>query len=112
MGVKVAPVKSPGLTEGKCVHEATCSTSFCLSGRGVSCPLTDTPTVQHRERRCLLVLIATPGSAEALADAAFRAEVEERIAGLHRIGRPVDVAGAVGFLASPAGRRSSRARPS
>ena len=46
--------------------------------------------------------IATPGTAEALADAAFRAEVEERIAGLHRIGRPVDVAGAVVFLASPA----------
>ena len=64
--------------------------------------MTDTPTVQHRERRCLLVLIATPGIAEALADAAFRAEVEERIAGLHRIGRPIEVAGAVVFLASPA----------
>jgi NAD(P)-dependent dehydrogenase (short-subunit alcohol dehydrogenase family) len=42
---------------------------------------------------------ATPGTTEALADAVFRAEVEERIAGLHRIGRPVDVAGAVVFLA-------------
>lgn len=46
--------------------------------------------------------IATPGTAEALADAAFRAEVVERIAGLHRIGQPMDVAGAVVFLASPA----------
>src|SRR5205823_9912123 len=46
--------------------------------------------------------IGTPGAAEALADAAFRAEVEERIAGLHRIGRPVDVAGAVVFPAQPA----------
>jgi NAD(P)-dependent dehydrogenase (short-subunit alcohol dehydrogenase family) len=46
--------------------------------------------------------IATPGTEEALADPAFRADVEERIAALHRIGRPVDVAGAVVFLASPA----------
>jgi NAD(P)-dependent dehydrogenase (short-subunit alcohol dehydrogenase family) len=46
--------------------------------------------------------IATPGTDEALADPDFRADVEERIAALHRIGRPVDVAGAVVFLASPA----------
>jgi NAD(P)-dependent dehydrogenase (short-subunit alcohol dehydrogenase family) len=46
--------------------------------------------------------IATPGTEEALADPGFRADVEERIAALHRIGRPVDVAGAVVFLASPA----------
>lgn len=46
--------------------------------------------------------IETPGTAPALADATFRAEVEERIAALHRIGQPMDVAGAVVFLASPA----------
>jgi NAD(P)-dependent dehydrogenase (short-subunit alcohol dehydrogenase family) len=46
--------------------------------------------------------IATPGTDEALSDPAFRADVIERIAGLHRIGEPVDVAGAVVFLASPA----------
>ena len=46
--------------------------------------------------------IRTPGTAAALADPAFAAEVEERIAGVHRIGEPVDVAGAVVFLASPA----------
>ena len=46
--------------------------------------------------------IRTPGTAPALADAAFKADVEERIAGLHRIGEPVDVAGAVVYLASPA----------
>jgi NAD(P)-dependent dehydrogenase (short-subunit alcohol dehydrogenase family) len=46
--------------------------------------------------------IATPGTDEALSDTAFRADVIERIAGLHRIGEPVDVAGAVVFLASPA----------
>jgi NAD(P)-dependent dehydrogenase (short-subunit alcohol dehydrogenase family) len=46
--------------------------------------------------------VATPGTEPALADPEFRADVEERIAGLHRIGRPVDVTGAVVFLASPA----------
>ena len=46
--------------------------------------------------------IATPGTEPALADPKFRADVEERIAGLHRIGTPMDVAGAIIFLASPA----------
>jgi NAD(P)-dependent dehydrogenase (short-subunit alcohol dehydrogenase family) len=46
--------------------------------------------------------IRTPGTEEMLADDAFRAEVEERIAALHRIGEPEDVAGAVVFLCSPA----------
>jgi NAD(P)-dependent dehydrogenase (short-subunit alcohol dehydrogenase family) len=46
--------------------------------------------------------IATPGTEPALANEAFRADVIERIAGLHRIGQPMEVAGAVVFLASPA----------
>jgi NAD(P)-dependent dehydrogenase (short-subunit alcohol dehydrogenase family) len=46
--------------------------------------------------------IRTPGTAEALSDPAFEADVVERIAGLHRVGEPVDVAGAVVYLASPA----------
>lgn len=46
--------------------------------------------------------IRTPGTAPMLADATFKADVEERIAALHRIGEPVDVAGAVVYLASPA----------
>jgi NAD(P)-dependent dehydrogenase (short-subunit alcohol dehydrogenase family) len=46
--------------------------------------------------------IRTPGTEEALADPVFKAEVLERIAGVHRIGEPMDVAGAVVFLASPA----------
>jgi NAD(P)-dependent dehydrogenase (short-subunit alcohol dehydrogenase family) len=46
--------------------------------------------------------IRTPGTAAALADPTFEAEVMDRIAGLHRIGEPVEVAGAVVFLASPA----------
>lgn len=46
--------------------------------------------------------IHTPGTAPALEDPEFRADVIERIAALHRIGEPVEVAGAVVFLASPA----------
>jgi NAD(P)-dependent dehydrogenase (short-subunit alcohol dehydrogenase family) len=46
--------------------------------------------------------ITTPGTDEALADPVFRADVIDRIAGLHRIGEPSDVTGAVVFLASPA----------
>jgi len=46
--------------------------------------------------------IETPGTDECLSDPAFRADVVERIAALHHIGQPMDVAGAVVFLASPA----------
>jgi NAD(P)-dependent dehydrogenase (short-subunit alcohol dehydrogenase family) len=46
--------------------------------------------------------IHTPGTESALADPAFRADTIERIAALHRIGEPMEVAGAVVFLASPA----------
>lgn len=45
--------------------------------------------------------INTPGTAEALEDDAFRADVLSRIA-LGRIGEPMEVASAVVFLASPA----------
>jgi NAD(P)-dependent dehydrogenase (short-subunit alcohol dehydrogenase family) len=46
--------------------------------------------------------IRTPGTLGALSDPAFERDVTERIAALHRIGEPMDVAGAVVFLASPA----------
>jgi NAD(P)-dependent dehydrogenase (short-subunit alcohol dehydrogenase family) len=46
--------------------------------------------------------IHTPGTEQALADPTFRGDVIERIAALHRIGEPREVAGAVVFLASPA----------
>jgi NAD(P)-dependent dehydrogenase (short-subunit alcohol dehydrogenase family) len=46
--------------------------------------------------------IHTPGTESALANPEFRADVIERIAALHRIGEPMDVAGAVVFLASSA----------
>ena len=46
--------------------------------------------------------IHTPGTESALADPAFRQDVVDRIAAFHRIGEPIEVAGAVVFLASPA----------
>jgi NAD(P)-dependent dehydrogenase (short-subunit alcohol dehydrogenase family) len=46
--------------------------------------------------------IRTPGTEAALEDPEFRSDVIERIAALHRIGEPMDVAGAVVFLASSA----------
>ena len=46
--------------------------------------------------------IHTPGTESCLANPEFRADVIERIAALHRIGEPMDVAGAVIFLASNA----------
>ena len=46
--------------------------------------------------------IVTPGTEAALADPAMKADILERIAGLHRVGHPMDVAGAIIFLASPA----------
>ena len=46
--------------------------------------------------------IETPGTTPALSKPEFHAEVIERIAALHRIGTPIEVSGAVVFLASPA----------
>ena len=46
--------------------------------------------------------IHTPGTEPALSDPAFHAETVSKIAALHRIGEPTEVAGAVVFLASPA----------
>ena len=46
--------------------------------------------------------IVTPGTAAALDDPVMKADILERIAALHRVGDPTDVAGAVVFLASPA----------
>jgi NAD(P)-dependent dehydrogenase (short-subunit alcohol dehydrogenase family) len=46
--------------------------------------------------------IRTPGTESVLSDPQFRADVIERIAALHRIGEPIEVAGVVVSLASPA----------
>jgi NAD(P)-dependent dehydrogenase (short-subunit alcohol dehydrogenase family) len=45
--------------------------------------------------------IRTPGTESCLSDPAFRSNVVDRIAALHRVGEPMEVAGAVVFLASP-----------
>ncbi len=44
--------------------------------------------------------VETDGTAPALSDPAFRADTVERVAALHRIGQPEEVATAVAFLAS------------
>jgi NAD(P)-dependent dehydrogenase (short-subunit alcohol dehydrogenase family) len=46
--------------------------------------------------------IRTPGTESCLANSEFHSDVIERIAALHRIGDPMDVAGVVVFLASRA----------
>jgi NAD(P)-dependent dehydrogenase (short-subunit alcohol dehydrogenase family) len=46
--------------------------------------------------------IHTPGTEQALSNPQFRDDVIDRIAALHRIGEPMEVAGAVVFLASSA----------
>jgi len=46
--------------------------------------------------------IVTPGTAPALENADFKADVIERIAALHRLGQPMDVARVIVFLASSA----------
>src|SRR5207245_11622893 len=54
--------------------------------------------------------IRTPGTEGALANPEFRSDVIERIAALHRIGEPMDVAGAGVFLASSPGSLSTGGR--
>lgn len=79
---------------------------YCLTKAGIA-HLTKCLAVEWGKHNITVNAVAptfirTPGTEEALADAGFRADVIERVAGLHRIGEPVDVAGAVVFLASPA----------
>ena len=45
--------------------------------------------------------IRTPGTESVLADPAFRSDIVERIAALHRIGEPMDVAGTMPFFLPP-----------
>lgn len=79
---------------------------YCLSKAAVS-HMTKCFAVEwgmHNVRvNCVApTFIRTDGTAVALADPGFRAEVIERIAALHRIGEPKEVSGAVVFLASDA----------
>jgi NAD(P)-dependent dehydrogenase (short-subunit alcohol dehydrogenase family) len=79
---------------------------YCMTKAGIA-HLTKCLAIEWGKHNILVNAVAptfirTPGTEGALADPAFRADVVERIAALHRIGEPMDVAGAVVFLASPA----------
>ena len=79
---------------------------YCMTKAGIA-HLTKCLAVEWGKHNITVNAVAptfihTPGTEEALADPAFRADVVDRIAALHRIGEPMEVAGAVVFLASPA----------
>ncbi len=79
---------------------------YCMTKAGIA-HLTKCLAVEWGTYNILVNAVAptfihTPGTEAALSDPAFRADTIERIAALHRIGEPMEVAGAVVFLASPA----------
>src|SRR3984885_12398622 len=99
---------------GKIVNIGSQAGAVALPGESVYCM---TKAAIAHLTRCLAVewgrhgitvnavaptFIRTPGTEPALSDPEFRADVIERIAALHRIGEPIEVAGVVVFLASPA----------
>ena len=79
---------------------------YCMTKAGIAhltkCLAVEWGKYNIRVNAVAPTFIHTPGTEVALADTAFRSNVIERIAALHRIGEPMDVAGAVVFLASPA----------
>jgi NAD(P)-dependent dehydrogenase (short-subunit alcohol dehydrogenase family) len=106
------PMRERGF--GRIVNLSSQAALVALPGEAVYCM---TKAAVSHLTRCLAVewgahginvnavaptFIRTPGTEPALSDPAFRAEVEERIAALHRVGEPDEVAGAVVFLCSPA----------
>jgi NAD(P)-dependent dehydrogenase (short-subunit alcohol dehydrogenase family) len=79
---------------------------YCMTKAAIS-HLTKCLAIEWGKHNILVNAVAptfihTPGTEEYLANPAARADVVERIAALHRIGEPMDVAGAVVFLASSA----------
>jgi len=103
-----------GQGSGKIVNLSSQAGFIALPGEAIYCA--SKAAVSHLTK-CLAVewgqyginvnavaptFIKTPGTAPALSDPDFAADVLERIAGLHRVGEPVDVAGAVVYLASHA----------
>src|SRR5436309_156287 len=107
-----APMRQSGF--GRIVNLSSQAALVALPGESLYCMAK--AAVSHLTR-CLAIewgqygiavnavaptFIRTPGTEPALSDPEFRAEVEQRIAALHRIGAPEEVAGAVVFLCSPA----------
>jgi NAD(P)-dependent dehydrogenase (short-subunit alcohol dehydrogenase family) len=103
-----------GQGSGKIINIGSQAGAVALPGESIYCM---TKAAIAHLTRCLAVewgrhgitvnavaptFIRTPGTEPALSDPEFRADVIERIAALHRIGEPVEVAGVVVFLASPA----------
>jgi NAD(P)-dependent dehydrogenase (short-subunit alcohol dehydrogenase family) len=99
---------------GRIINLGSQAGSVALPGESIYCM---TKAAISHLTRCLAVewgqhnitvnavaptFIVTPGTEPALADPKVKADILERIAGLHRVGTPMDVAGAVVFLASPA----------
>ena len=78
-----------------------CMTKACISHL-TKCLAVEWGKYNIRVNAVAPTFIHTPGTEPALSDPAFRAEVIQNIAALHRIGEPIEVAGAVIFLASPA----------
>ncbi|WP_446744068.1 SDR family NAD(P)-dependent oxidoreductase [Silvibacterium acidisoli] len=79
---------------------------YCMTKAGIA-HLTKCHAVEWGKHNITVNAVAptfihTDGTSEVLADPVFHADVLERIAALHRIGEPVEVTGAVIFLASPA----------
>jgi len=79
---------------------------YCMTKAAIS-HLTKCLAIEWGKHNILVNAVAptfihTPGTEEYLSNPAARTDVVERIAALHRIGEPMDVAGAVVFLASPA----------
>jgi NAD(P)-dependent dehydrogenase (short-subunit alcohol dehydrogenase family) len=79
---------------------------YCMTKAGIShltkCLAVEWGKYNIRVNAVAPTFIHTPGTAAALMDPEFRADVIDRIAALHRIGEPAEVTGAVVFLASPA----------
>lgn len=79
---------------------------YCMTKAGIShltkCLAVEWGKHNIRVNAVAPTFIHTPGTEPALSDPAFRAEVVQNVAALHRIGEPIEVAGAVVFLASPA----------
>ncbi len=79
---------------------------YCMTKAGIAhltkCLAVEWGPYNIRVNAVAPTFIHTPGTEPVLSSPEFRAATIEKIAALHRIGEPAEVAGAVVFLASPA----------